>query len=50
MMSSSSVVKKKVIAMSVSSTEAFPTVGLALLVEVPTALATIPGPMVGEEC
>jgi hypothetical protein len=44
------VVKKKVTAASVSSTEAFPTMGLALQVEVPMAAASIPGPKVGEEC
>jgi hypothetical protein len=43
-------VKKKVDAASVSSMEAFPMVGLALQVEVPTAVASIPGPKVGEEC
>jgi hypothetical protein len=36
---------------SVSSTEAFPTAGLALELEVPTtAAASIPGQKVGEEC
>jgi hypothetical protein len=47
------VVKKKV-AMAVvlvSSTETFPTAGLALQLEVPTtAAASIPGRKVGEEC
>jgi hypothetical protein len=43
-----SVVKKKVIAASVSSTEAFPTAGLALQLEVPTAAAaSILGQKVG---
>jgi hypothetical protein len=48
-----SVAKKKVVAAvaSVSSTEAFPTVGLALQLEVPTAAAaSICGWKVGEEC
>jgi hypothetical protein len=48
-----SVVKKKVVAAaaSVSSTEAFPTVGLALQLEVPTVVVVnIPGRKVGEEC
>jgi hypothetical protein len=48
-----SVVKKKVVAAeaSVSSTEAFPTVGLALQLEVPTVvMVNIPGQKVGEEC
>jgi hypothetical protein len=47
-----SVAKKKVttVAASVSSTEAFPTVGLALQLEVPTSIASIPGPKVEEEC
>jgi hypothetical protein len=48
----SSVAKKKVVAVltSLSSTEAFPTVGLALQLEVPTVAATsIPGRKVGEE-
>jgi hypothetical protein len=46
-----SVAKKKVVvaAASVSSTEAFPTVGLTLQLEVPTAASSIPGPKVGEE-
>jgi hypothetical protein len=41
------VVKKKVAtaATSVSSTESFPTAGLALQLEVPTAAANIYGPM-----
>jgi hypothetical protein len=49
----SSVVKKKVVAaaMSMSSMEAFPTAGLALQLEVPTAVdASIPDQKVGEEC
>jgi hypothetical protein len=48
-----SIAKKKVAAATalVSSTEAFPTVGLALQVEVPTvAAASIPDWKVGEEC
>jgi hypothetical protein len=48
-----SVAKKKVIAVavSVSSMEAFPMVGLALQLEVPTAVvANIRGQKVGEEC
>jgi ribosomal protein S12 methylthiotransferase accessory factor YcaO len=48
-----SVVKKKVIAVavSVSSTEAFPMAGLALQLEVPmAAAASIRGWKVGEEC
>jgi hypothetical protein len=44
------VVKKKIAAALVSSTEAFPMVGLALQVEVLTAVATIRGLKVGEEC
>jgi hypothetical protein len=44
------VVKKKVVVASVSSTEAFPTVRLALQVEVPTTAASIPGQKVREEC
>jgi hypothetical protein len=47
------VAKKKVTAAaaSVSSTEAFPMVGLALQLEVPTAAAaSILGRKVGEEC
>jgi hypothetical protein len=45
------VVKKKVTmaAASVSSMEAFPTARLALQLEVPTAVASIPGQNVGEE-
>jgi hypothetical protein len=35
---------------SVSSTEIFPTMGLALQLEVPTAAASIPRPKVREEC
>jgi hypothetical protein len=48
-----SVEKKKVTvaAASVSSTEVFPTAGLALQLEVPTVVtASIPGQKVGEEC
>jgi hypothetical protein len=48
-----SVVKKKVTAavVSLSSREAFPAVGLALQLEVPTvAAASICGGKVGEEC
>jgi hypothetical protein len=48
-----SVVKKKVVAVaaSVSSTEVFPTTGLAFQLEVPTtAAASIRGQKVGEEC
>jgi hypothetical protein len=47
-----SVVKKKVAAaaMSVSFTEAFTTVGLALQLEVPTVAAGIPDPKVGKKC
>jgi hypothetical protein len=47
-----SVAKKKdaVAAASVSSTEAFPTVGLAFQLEVPTTATSICGPKVGEEC
>jgi hypothetical protein len=41
---------KKVVVVSVLSTEAFPMVGLALQVEVPTVAASIPDPKVGEEC
>jgi hypothetical protein len=47
------VVKKNVVtaAASVSSTEAFPTTGLALHLEVPTvAAASIHSQKVGEEC
>jgi hypothetical protein len=46
-----SVVKKKVTmaAVSLSSTEAFPTAGLTLQLEVPTAVSSIPGQKVGEE-
>jgi hypothetical protein len=49
----SSVAKKKVTAAaaSMSSTEAFPTTGLALQLEVLTVVtASIPGRKVGEEC
>jgi hypothetical protein len=48
-----SVVKNKVVAAapSMSSTEAFPTAGLALQLEVPMVAATsIPEHKVGEEC
>jgi hypothetical protein len=48
-----SVVKKKVVvaAASVMSTEAFPTMGLTLQLEVPTVtMASIPGRKVWEEC
>jgi hypothetical protein len=45
-----SVVKKKVTVMSVLSTEAFPTAGLALQPEVPMVAANIPDLKVGEEC
>jgi hypothetical protein len=44
------VVKKNVAMALVSSIEEFPTSGLALQVEVPTAAASIPGLKVGEEC
>jgi hypothetical protein len=47
------VVKKKVAAAAASLlfTEAFPTTGLALQLEVPTtAVTSIPGRKVGEEC
>jgi hypothetical protein len=43
-------VAKKVFTASVSSTEAFPMVGLALQLEVPTTVASIPDLKVGEEC
>jgi hypothetical protein len=47
----SSVAKKKVDAVSGSSTKAFPTAGLALQLEVAmVAVASIPGRKVGEEC
>jgi hypothetical protein len=42
--------KKKVVAALVSSTEAFPMVGLALQLDVPTTAANIPGRIVREEC
>ena len=42
--------KKKVVAASVLSTEAFPTAGLALWLELPTVATSIPGPKVGEDC
>jgi hypothetical protein len=48
-----SVAKKKVVVATtlVLSTKAFPMVGLALQLEVPTtAVASIPGQKVGEEC
>jgi hypothetical protein len=45
-----SVAKKKVIAVLMSSTKAFPMVGLALQVEVPMMAVSIPGQKVGEEC
>jgi hypothetical protein len=47
-----SVAKKKVatVATLVLSTEAFPTAGLALQLEAPTAAASIRGPKVEEEC
>jgi hypothetical protein len=41
------VVKKKVAVVSMSSKEAFPMTGLALKVEVPTTMVSIPGPKVG---
>jgi hypothetical protein len=44
-----SVVKKKVDAAAVSSTEAFPAAGLALQLEVTTVAASIPGLKVREE-
>jgi hypothetical protein len=40
------VVKKKVVAASMSPIEALPTTGVALHVEVPTAVASILGPNV----
>jgi hypothetical protein len=46
-----SVVKKIAVATaSVSSTEAFPTVGLALQLEMPTVATSIPGLKVRKEC
>jgi hypothetical protein len=45
-----SVVKKKVIAASVSCTEAFPMMGLALQLEVAMTVTSIPGSKVWEEC
>jgi hypothetical protein len=45
-----SAVKKKVATVLVLSKEAFPTVGLALQLEVSMAVASIPSPKVGEEC
>jgi hypothetical protein len=46
------VAKKNVVAATalVSSTEAFPTAGLALQLEVPTVMTSIPSLKVGEEC
>jgi hypothetical protein len=44
-----SVAKKKVTVASVSSTESFSMVGLALQVKEPTVVANIPGLKVGEE-
>jgi hypothetical protein len=46
------VVKKNVVAATalVSSTEAFPTAGLALQLEVLTVMTSIPSLKVGEEC
>jgi hypothetical protein len=44
------VAKKKVATTSVSSTEAFPMMGLALQLEVPMAELSILGPIVREEC
>jgi hypothetical protein len=43
------VVKKNVVAASVWSTEAFPTMGLAIQVEVPMVTVSIPSPKVEEE-
>jgi hypothetical protein len=45
-------VKKKIVAASVSSTEAFPTAGLSLQVEVSTVAVSIPSPKEGRgrEC
>jgi hypothetical protein len=44
-------VVKKVVAVSMSSTKAFPTVRLALQLEVPTMVAvSIPDQKMGEEC
>jgi hypothetical protein len=43
------VAKKKVTVASVSSTESFSMVGLALQVKEPTVVANIPGLKVGEE-
>jgi hypothetical protein len=45
-----SVMKKKVAATSMFSTEAFSTVKLALQLEVPTTATSILDPNVGEEC
>jgi hypothetical protein len=43
--------KKKVTVVSVLSTKAFPTIGLALQLKMPTtAAASIPSRKVGEEC
>jgi hypothetical protein len=44
------VVKKKVVTVLVSSKKAFLMAGLALQLEVPTVVTSIPGPKVGEEC
>jgi hypothetical protein len=44
------VAKKKVVVASVSSTEAFCTVGFALQLEVPMARTSFPGLKVREEC
>jgi hypothetical protein len=44
-----SVAKKKVVVASVPSMEAFPTVGLALQLEVPTVVTSIPSRKVEEE-
>jgi hypothetical protein len=44
------VVKKKVVTVLVSSKKAFLMAGLALQLEVPTMVTSIPGPKVGEEC
>jgi hypothetical protein len=38
-----SVAKKKVVVFATSSKKAFPTVGLALQLDMPTAAASIPG-------
>jgi hypothetical protein len=44
------VAKKKIVVASVSSMKTFLTAELALHVEVPTAVASMLGPKVGEEC